>query len=184
MSDRFRLIVSWTAIALAVLALPLARASAQGQQQSSQSIMLQPLPGGSNAIGTVGITNTIGSGDPCLNPSVAKISAPISVSSAATTSIIPVSGAKSFYTCDFQITVTGLLTTAASAQFEYGSGASCSSPVALTGTMQGQAIVGSTITLGPSGYGTQFVAPSGTGICLVTTGTSPSFQGYIVGVQQ
>lgn len=124
--------------------------------------------------------------DPCQVPSVTKQSAVINVSSAATTALVTVSGNTKVYVCGFSFTILGLATTGGTALFESGTGTACaSSAVALTGAYAGQASAGvNLLILSPGDSGTLFTTPAANGLCLVSTGTSPSFQGYVTYVQQ
>jgi hypothetical protein len=126
------------------------------------------------ASGSVSIVN---SGDPCLNPSVAKSSASVAISTATTTSIVAVSGTKAIYVCGFAAS-TGLSDTL---QFEYGTGASCTGTHALTGVMATDATVANYLVLGSNG--TLFTAPASNGVCIVSTGTG-GINGVLFYVQQ
>jgi hypothetical protein len=124
--------------------------------------------------------------DPCQVPSVAKQSAVINISSAATTALVTVSGNTKVYVCGFSFTILGLATTGGTAQFESGTGVACASTAAaLTGSFLGVNTAGaSTLIMSPGDSGSLFTAPAANGLCLVTTGTSPSVQGYVTFVQQ
>lgn len=123
--------------------------------------------------------------DPCQNPNFNKQSAVINVSSAATTALVTVSGTTKVSVCNFSFTILGLATTGGTAQLEYGTGAACvGGPTALTGTFAGNNTAGSNLLVVSSGGNTQFTTPAANGLCIVTTGTSPSFQGYVTYVQQ
>ena len=123
--------------------------------------------------------------DPCSIS--AKSSAAINVVTATTTSIVAVSGTKVVYVCGFAVTIAGSATTAASAKFEYGTGAACSSPTDLTGVFgSGDAAVSTTptsVNYG-DGHGTIMSGPSGAGICIVTAGNAVDVQGVLTYVQQ
>lgn len=123
--------------------------------------------------------------DPCLTGT--KASAPINVTSATTTSLVAVSGATTVYVCGFTITIAPSATSADTALFEYGTGAACSSPVALTGTF-GNGDLTSAAPVVPVSYGgagmTVFKSATSNGICILTAGTAVSVQGVISYVQQ
>jgi hypothetical protein len=121
-----------------------------------------------------------GSTDPCQDLSQQKSSFAVNAPAPTTTAIVPVSGTTSVYVCGWSLqTVAG---TTPTIQFEYGAGTACAtSPVVLTGTYTGAALQvfnspGSDISL--------LKAPSGNGLCLITTGTGANVQGFITFVQQ
>jgi hypothetical protein len=136
-------------------------------------------------IGFCGAAYAAPTSDPCMVGQ--RQSAAISVSTATTKSLVAVSGTTSVYVCSFSISIAGSATTAATAAFEYGTGASCSSPTVLTGTYgSNDAAVSTTPTVIPhdgGGY-TLFAAPSGNGLCIVTTGNAVFTQGVLTFVQQ
>ena len=74
--------------------------------------------------------------------------------------------------------------TADTIQFEYGTGAACTSPVLLTGAFNTSGLLTGSISYG-GGSQTIFKSAASNGICAVTTvGTGPSIQGVITYVQQ
>ena len=123
--------------------------------------------------------------DPCA--SAAKSSAAINVTSATTTSLVAVSGATKVYVCGFSMTIAPSATSADTAAFEYGTGASCTSPILLTGTF-GNGDLTSAAAVVPVTYGggnqTIFTGAASSGICILTTGTAVSVQGVLTYVQQ
>lgn len=120
-------------------------------------------------------------GDPCVS-SATKSSVPINISSATTTQLVALSGSLVIYVCGFVLTSTGV-TTATTALFEYGTGASCGTgTTALTGTM-GQSLLTSAIVTVASGA-TQFKSAAANALCLLSAGTTPNIQGYVTYVQQ
>lgn len=123
--------------------------------------------------------------DPC--SSVAKSSKVISVTSGTTTSLVAVSGSTVVYVCGFSITIAPSSVTAATAVFEYGTGASCTSPTALTGTF-GNGDLTATVGVAPISYGgaaqTVFSSAASNGICILTAGNAVSVQGVLTYVQQ
>lgn len=155
--------------------------------QNSTALGNVGLNAGTNAVGTVGITNTAGSTDPCANPSVLKSSVAIAITSAATTSLVAVSGSTAVYVCGFSVTISQVVTTANTIKFEYGTGASCTSPTVLTGAYGTGGVTAAapiTVSYGAGGP-TIFTAPASNGICAVTTiGASGSFEGVLTYVQQ
>ena len=136
--------------------------------------------------GTVSGTETCSPGNPSGSvgsagtslPIACDLSVAINISSATTTQLVAPSGTKSVYVCAFSFTVSG---TTPTAQFEYGTGASCGSgTTALTGPYT--PIVGNEIAAG-AGMGTIMRAPAANGVCLVTTGTTPGAQGVLTYAQ-
>ena len=121
--------------------------------------------------------------DPC--NFAPKQSAVIAAATATTTSIVAVSGLTSIFVCGFAMTVANPAASAATAALEYGTGAACTSPTALTGTYGSRdaaaAVTPAVVVMG-TGTSTLFAAPSGNGICLLTVGTTFT-QGVITYVQ-
>lgn len=123
--------------------------------------------------------------DPCSYAK--KSSAVINISSATTTSIVPVSSTTSVYVCGFDFTISEVVTTANTLYFEYGTSTACTGTTALTGLYgAGGVIAGAPIHILSAGASsTVFTAPSANGICAVTAiGGSGSFQGVLTYVQQ
>jgi len=127
----------------------------------------------------------VGTSDPCT--SAAKSSAAISVTSATTTSLVAVSGSTTVYVCGFAMSIAPSATSADLASFEYGTGAACTSPTALTGTF-GNGDLTSAAAVVPVTYGggtqTVFKSAASAGICIVTAGTAVNVQGVLTYVQQ
>lgn len=123
--------------------------------------------------------------DPC--STATKSSAAINVSSATTTSLVAVSGTTTVYVCGFAMTIAPSATTADTALFEYGTGAACTSPVALTGTF-GNGDLTTTTGVATVKYGaggaTIFKSASSNGICILTAGNTVNVQGVLTYVQQ
>ncbi len=121
--------------------------------------------------------------DPCASPNIAKSSVPINITTATTTSLVAVSGSTTVYACGF-IATTGSTVAANTIQFEYGTGAACTSPTVLTGALNTAGLLTGPITYGGTGE-TIFKSAASAGICAVTTvGTGPSIQGVLTYVQQ
>ena len=125
-------------------------------------------------------------GDPCFGNNV-KLSVPINVVTATTTQLVALNATKTIYVCGSFFTVASSATTVATAQFEYGTGASCGTgTTALTGAMgTGTATAtndGEDIVI-PGDY-TSFSIPVGNALCLVTAGTTVSVQGFVTYIQQ
>jgi hypothetical protein len=139
--------------------------------------------------GTLGTPSTqylsVQTADPC--NAAAKSSAPINVTSAATTSLVAVSGTTTVYVCGISFTIAPSATTADTALFEYGTGAACTSPTVLTGTY-GSGDLTSAAPVVPVNYGgggqTIFKSAASAGICILTAGTAVNVQGVLTFVQQ
>lgn len=126
-------------------------------------------------------------GDPCQDARIAKSSAPINITTAATTSLVAVSGTTSVYVCGFSASISQVVTTANTLQFEYGTGAACTGPVVLTGLYGGGGVTAAApiVVAGGNSGQTIFKAPSGNGICALTAiGATASFEGELTFVQQ
>lgn len=113
--------------------------------------------------------------DPC-NTNTLKSSVVINVASATTTQLVALVAGQKIYVCSFVFTAA--VGTAATYQFEYGTGSSCGTgTTVLTGAMVG----GFFLTDGNSNM--NFATASGNALCLVTGGTSPNAQGFLTYVQ-
>lgn len=143
-----------------------------------------PIPITFNGSPTVSLGSS--GNDPCASPGTTKSSAAISITSGTTTSLVAVSGSTTVYVCSFSATISQVVTTANTLQFEYGTGAACSSPTTLTGTYgAGGVTAGIPIVVKDGGAYTLFKSAASAGICAVTTiGASGSFQGVLTYVQQ
>ena len=97
-------------------------------------------------------------GDPCLNPALAKSTVVVNVATATTTQLVTLQAGQTIYVCSFVLDFSGTNYT-----FEYGTGTTCG-----TGTtaMSG----GFTSALEEGGF-TLFHTASGNAMCVVTTGT-------------
>lgn len=136
-----------------------------------------------------GYPTTAASGAPgndlCANPGVRKIFS-INVTSATTTAIAPVAGNASVYPCQGVITIASSATSAATAQFEFGTGTACATPTkVLTGTF-GAGVVPSTGGQTALVVNIGELSPSAfaNGFCIVTAGTTVNVQGYFTFIQQ
>jgi hypothetical protein len=123
--------------------------------------------------------------DPCSY--TAKSSAPINVTTAATTSLVAVSGSTVVYVCGVSFTIAPSATTADTALFEYGTGAACTSPTVLTGTYGNGDLTTAapvvTVNYGGGGQ-TIFKSAASAGICILSAGTTVNIQGVMTYVQQ
>lgn len=138
--------------------------------------------------GSVGITNTPGTTDPCGNPSVLKSHAFANITTATTTALVAVSGTTNIYVCgiDAQLEST---TTPDTVLFEKGTGAACvGTPTAITATYTNGS--GTTLTAAEQlhlGFGGQTYLPTGAsqGLCAVSTvGSTPAIAVDVTFVQQ
>lgn len=124
-------------------------------------------------------------GDPCQANAVAKTQFFANVATATTTALVTPSGATTVYVCGFSIYVTA--GTTPTFKFVRGTGAAC-----VTGTADisplysptSAAITNSIEIL--VGFGSQTVAKSNAsdGVCVTTTGTTPTAAVMITAVQQ
>lgn len=121
--------------------------------------------------------------DPCQSSGVLKSSVAINITSAATTSLVAVSGSTKVYVCGAYFTISEVVTTPNTLQFEYGTGASCTSPTALTGLFGGGGVTaGDPIVINMGEIG---ATPASQGVCALTAiGATGSFQGVLTYVQQ
>lgn len=123
--------------------------------------------------------------DYCANPGVRKTTV-INVTSATTTAIAPVGGNAVVYPCQGVITIASSATSAATAQFEFGTGTACATPTkVLTGTFG----AGDVPTSGGQAalvvnVGELAASAFANGFCIVTAGTTVNVQGYFTYVQQ
>jgi hypothetical protein len=124
--------------------------------------------------------------DPCMNPLITKTATPINITAAATNLLVPVSGSTAVYVCAYSFTISEVITTANTLQFEYGTGASCTGANKLTGLYGGGGItVGTPISVNAGFGGTLMTAPASNGLCALTAiGATGSFQGVLSYVQQ
>lgn len=124
--------------------------------------------------------------DPCQNSNVIKSSVAINITSAATTQLVAISGTKSIYVCHFDMTISEVITTPNTLQFEYGTSTTCVGANKLTGLYGDKGITAGAPIVVSAGYGgTLFTAPSANGLCALTAiGATGSFQGVLTYVQQ
>lgn len=127
------------------------------------------------------------SGDPCIASSVAKVSAIVNITTAATTQLVALSGTTVIYVCDFVLSISQVVTTANTLRFVYGTGASCGTGTTnLTGDFgAGGVTAGIPIVLASSSTGTTFKTAAGNALCATTAiGGSGFFQGVVTYIQQ
>jgi hypothetical protein len=124
--------------------------------------------------------------DPCQTPNATKQSVAINISTAVTTQLVALSGTTSIYVCGFSLTISQVITTANTIQFEYGTGALCATgTTVLTGLFgAGGVTAGAPLVISASGANL-FTAPAGNALCAVTViGATGSFQGVLTYIQQ
>jgi hypothetical protein len=137
---------------------------------------------------TTNLANTVGSTDPCQNSSVLKSSAAINISTATTTQLVAPSGSTAVYVCGFSFTISEVVTTANTLQFEAGTGGTCGAATVVKSGLYGAGGVtaGIPIVVASPGMGsTVFSSAAASGVCAVTAiGATGSFQGLVTFVQQ
>lgn len=125
--------------------------------------------------------------DPCLSFGTTKSSVAINISAAGTNQLVALSAGKQIYVCGFTLTISQVVTTANTIQFEYSAVANCASGVtAATGLFgAGGVTAAPPITIASSNDGSDFTVPAGNALCALTAiGGSGSFQGVLNYVQQ
>jgi len=126
--------------------------------------------------------------DPCTY--AAKSSVPIDIAGPGTIGLVPPLGSASIYVCGVNVTLSAAPFN--SATFEYGTGAACANPTALSGDIGFSNPISwssnspqSATSFSSGADFTLFTAPSGTGLCVVTTGGAAAFvSGFLTYVQQ
>jgi hypothetical protein len=124
--------------------------------------------------------------DPCQSFSTPKSSVVINITTATTTQLVALSGSTSIYVCGFALTISQVITTANTLQFEYGTGTACATgTTVLTGSFgAGGITAGLPLVIVDETPGMLFKAPSGTALCALTAiGATGSFQGVLSYVQ-
>lgn len=120
--------------------------------------------------------------DPCFSSQITKSSAPIAITTATTTNILPVAAPFGYFVCGFSITSSST-TTANTVLFEYGTGASCTGTHALTGALNNG--IGTAQHSYGTGGATVFSVPQNNGLCIVSTvGSTPFIEGILTYVKQ
>lgn len=138
--------------------------------------LLEPAP-------SVAISATIGTTDPCMNPGVLKQSVPINITTATTTSLVAASGTTAVYVCSYSMTLNSIVTTATTAQLEYGTGGSCTGTNALTG-LYGAGGITAGVPIPIVQPSPLKATPAANGVCLVSAGATVNIQGVLTYVQQ
>jgi hypothetical protein len=148
-----------------------------GSNQTVPVTATAPLP---VTVGASAVTIAFPTGDVCMNPSIAKSSASISISTATTTLLVAAVAAKIIYVCSLNFTTGG---TTPTYQFKYGTQVTnpCDTgPANLSGAFAPTS--GSTFLAMGSGVLMQTIASQQ--LCVTTGGTIPAANGFISYVQQ
>lgn len=137
----------------------------------------------------VSIANVVAANaaDPCSSLGNAKLSVPINITSATTTSLVGISGSTVIYVCGFTFSISQVVTTPNTLKFVTGTGATCgTSTIDATGLYgDGGVTAAAPIVVSSSVGSTIFKSPGGRGVCATTAiGTTASFQGVLTYVQQ
>lgn len=133
------------------------------------------------------ITTSSNQTDPCQSSAVAKSSVTISISSAATTSLVAPNGSQVIYVCAYVMTISQVVTTANTIKFVRGTGATCGTGTAdLTGAFGTGGVTAAAPIVVASGTGhTQFKTAAADRLCVTTTiGATGFFHGVVTYVQQ
>lgn len=140
---------------------------------------LPPVQGQQNVNFNVG--GFVNNPDPCWNPFVAKTPVKVNISSATTTELVAAVASEKVYLCGGKLSMVG---TTPTAQFEYGTKSSTACDTGAT-TLTGAfaPTSGSLLGFGETD-GTQIVTIASNELCLVSGGTGPSIQGYVLIVQK
>jgi hypothetical protein len=119
--------------------------------------------------------------DPCQNPSVAKQSQSVAITSATTSNIISAVAGNFVSVCSWQLTVVG---TSPTIQFEYGTTTSTACDTGATALTGAMAIPTTTIFVPPSGSEIRLRTPVSQQLCLVSGGTITGIEGFVVFTSQ
>jgi hypothetical protein len=106
----------------------------------------------------------------------------VNISSATTTQIVALTASKKVYVCNYSLTVTG---TSPTLTWEYGTGTACATgTTAISGAMAGGTTAAPIVLNSPpEATGYAFVTPSAQALCILSGGTTPSIQGWIMEAQ-
>lgn len=119
---------------------------------------------------------TPGPVDPCASAAIDKSSFSVAISTATTTAIQAGTAGKRVYVCAFTIIYTS--GTSPTIQFEVGTGGTCGAATAVkTGVIAIQATVGTGLIVG-AGH-TLFSGAAAQDMCIVSTGTTPTVNGWV-----
>lgn len=118
--------------------------------------------------------------DPCASASIDKSSFSVAISTATTTAVQAGAAGKRVYVCAFTIIYTS--GTTPTIQFEVGTGGTCGAATAVkTGVIAIQATSGTGLIVG-AGH-TLFSGTAAQDMCIVSTGTGPTVNGWVTFVQ-
>jgi hypothetical protein len=124
------------------------------------------------------VTNSTISGDPCLNPALAKTATAVNIGTATDTELAALTATQKVHVCSVSLSASG---TSPTFTFKTGTGTACGTGTAsLTGAIVPSATVG---TYNVSGSGTLFSGATSGALC-VTTGATTSIQGFVTYVKQ
>jgi hypothetical protein len=113
--------------------------------------------------------------DPCASAAIDKSSFSVAISTATTTVVQAGSAGKRVYVCAFTIIWTS--GTTPTIQFEVGTGGTCGTPTVKTGAMAIPVTSGQGLIVG-AGH-TLFSGVAGQDMCIVSTGTTPTVNGWV-----
>jgi hypothetical protein len=113
--------------------------------------------------------------DPCASAAVDKSSFSVAISTATTTVVQAGSTGKRVYVCAF--TIIWSSGTTPTIQFEVGTGGTCGTPTVKTGAMALPVTSGQGLIAG-AGH-TLFSGTAGQDMCIVSTGTTPTVNGWV-----
>lgn len=113
--------------------------------------------------------------DPCASAAIDKTSFSVAISTATTTVVQAGSAGKRVYVCAFTIIWTS--GTTPTIQFEVGTGGTCATPTVKTGAMAIPVTSGQGLIVG-AGH-TLFSGTAGQDMCIVSTGTTPTVNGWV-----
>lgn len=125
--------------------------------------------------------------DPCQNTNAVKSSVAINITTAATTQLVALSAGLQIYVCEFNLSISQVVTTPNTLKFVNGTGASCGTGQATLSGLYGDGGVTAAqpIVVTSGGGPTVFTVPSGNALCATTAiGATASFQGILTYVQQ
>ena len=152
---------------------------------TSEIVQLNPLSPGIIPLGQATKANSVPvtfASDQDVCSYAQKSSVAINITSATTTQLVAISGSTLIYICGFSFTISEVVTTPNTLQFEYGTSTNCTGTNKLTGLYGGGGVTaGDPIFIHDGGgSSTVFTVPSANGLCALTAiGASGSFQGVL-----
>ena len=130
-------------------------------------------------IGGTSAVFQVNAADACMNPTIAKVSAVVNITTATTTALSPVVVGKAQYVCSVRASIAGAQTFT----FVTGTGTNCGTgTVTTTGAIAATGATNGAIDLLPNGM-TSMISPKGGQVCITTT-TTGSTQGIAVLAEQ